>query len=260
MNKVLFLSFAAAASLAVSHTSIAEEGQWKYSTGVDYSTGDYGGDPVDTDIVYVPFTTAYSSGLWEFKATIPWVQIKGAGTVIGAGGGGVVVGDPDLVATTESGVGDIWLSATYSVEAIPSELFYLDIAGKLKVPTADDDKGLGTGELDYTVQADVFKSFNAVTPFATLAYKIKSDFNETDLKNVIYLSVGSDYRLSAKRNVGVSIDFQEASSSAGDDSMELFGYLNQKLNSHWSATLYGYKGLKDGNPDYGTGLQVSYKP
>ena len=66
----------------------------------------------------VPFAASYSSGLWKYKLTIPWVEIEGAGTVVGAGGGGVVIGNPnqgneELVPSKESGLGDIWLSATY---------------------------------------------------------------------------------------------------------------------------------------------------
>lgn len=263
MNKVftsclypLIVTFLSAGQLS------ADQGQWKYSTGLDFSSGDYGGDPVDTDITYIPFTAAYQQDQWTFKATLPWVQIEGAGTVVGAGDGGVVVGGAaqNTFATKESGLGDIWVTAQHSVAAIPAELFYLDVSGKLKLPTADEDKGLGTGELDYTVQAEVFKSLDAFTPFATLAYKFKGDPNNVKLKNVWYVSVGSDYRLSGQRHVGASIDYQQASSSTGDDALELFAYANQKLNPKWTVTVYGYVGLMDGSPDYGTGFQLAYKP
>ena len=230
MKKSLILSLAVAVS-AFSHQSVAQEGQWKYSTGVDISTGDYGGDPVDTDITYIPFTVSYQQGRWEFKATVPWVEIEGAGTVVGAGDGGVVIGNPGVAtkATTESGLGDIWLTAKYSVEEVPAELFYLDVAAKFKIPTADEDDGLGTGEFDYTLQAEVFKPLGAFTPFATLAYKVKGDPSGVELDNVWFTSVGSDYRVSDVMNIGASLDFQEASSSSSDDSLELFGYLSQKM-------------------------------
>ena len=157
-------------------------------------------------------------------------------------------------------MGDIWLTAKYAVEAVPAELFYLDVGAKLKLPTADEDKRLGTGEVDYTLQAEIFKPIDAFTPFATLAYKIKGDPDEVNLKNVFYLSVGSDYRLSETRHIGASLDFQEASTSGSDDATELFVYVSQRMSSQWSVTLYGYKGLQDGSPDYGAGLQLSYKP
>lgn len=247
---------------AFSATASADEGQWAFSTGIDYSNGDYGGDPVDTDITFIPFTTSYQTGQWKFKATIPWVRIIGPGTVVGAGDGGVVVssGSGLTSRTNESGLGDIWLSATYETQFIPPELFYLDLTGKIKLPTADEDKGLGTGETDYTLQADIFKPLGQFTPFATVAYKIKGDPSGVNLDNVFYLSGGTDFRVSDTSNIGASLDYQEASTSSSDDALDVFAYLNQKVNRNWSYTFYGYKGLEDGSPDYGLGLQTTYKP
>lgn len=241
----------------------ADDGEWAFSTGFDYSSGDYGGDPVDTDITFIPFTTSYKTGRWKFKATIPWVRIIGPGTVVGAGDGGVVIGNSNngqATRTNESGLGDIWLSGTYESQLVPPELFYLDLTGKIKLPTADEDKGLGTGETDYTLQADLFKPLGQFTPFATVAYKIKGDPSGVNLDNVFYLSGGTDFRVSDTSNIGASLDYQEASTSASDDSLDLFAYLNQKIDSNWSYTLYGYKGLQDGSPDFGMGLQTTYKP
>lgn len=246
-----------------SNIAVAEDNQWKFSTGVDYSSGDYGGDPIDTDITNVPFSASYKTGRWKFKATVPWVQISGPGTVIGAGDGSVVVGDGNGSAVrkrTESGLGDIWLGASYATSFIPPEFFYLDLTGKVKLPTADEDKGLGTGETDYTLQADVFKPIGRFTPFATVAYKIKGDPSGVELDNVYYLSGGSAYKVSDNTSLGASLDFQEASTNSSDDAMDALAYVNQKLNKKWSVTVYGYKGLEDGSPDYGLGLQTSYKP
>lgn len=257
-NRILRISVLAALLFSVAVS--AADGNWKYTTGIDFSSGDYGGDPVDTEITYLPFVAAYTTGQWQFKATVPWVQIKGGGTVVGGGDGGVVIGDGAATETTESGLGDIWLGATYSFDDTIGDDIYLDLGAKVKVPTADEDKGLGTGETDYTFQADLFKAMGQLTPFATVAYKIKGDSPGLDLDNVIYLSGGADYRLSDTRHVGASLDYQEAASSRSDDALELFGYLSQKLDQSWSVTIYGYKGLQDGSPDYGVGVQVSYTP
>jgi hypothetical protein len=258
--------------LMISGSCLAQDGQWGFSTGSDFSSGDYGGDLVDTDIIFVPFTTSYKSGLWNLQATVPWVQINGAGTVVGAGDGGVVIGNPrrnsggapggsddKLMAATESGLGDIWLSATYAVEVVPSDLFYLDLGAKVKLPTADEAKNLGTSETDYTLQADLFKPVGNATPFLTLAYKIKGESADFELDDVMFVSVGSDFSVSPNTHVGMSLDFQESTTNTSDDSLELFGYLSQSLSSNWSFMLYGYSGLEDGSPDYGVGFQLSYR-
>ena len=241
-------------------TGYAMAEQWKYSTGIDYSSGDYGGDAVDTDILYIPFTASYQSGRWTYKGTAALVQIDGPGNVIGAGGDGVVVGGGGNRAVSESGVGDVWLGASYQINEVPTELGYLNLGAKFKLPTADEDKGLGTGEVDYSLVADFFKPLDELTPFATLSYKIKGDPSGFELDNVFALSVGSDYRLNGEQNLGLSLDFQEAATSASEDALELFGYFNQRLSRRYSAMFYGYTGLQDGSPDYGLGVQFTYKP
>ena len=232
------------------------EGEFKLGTGIDFSSGDYGTDE-DTDILYVPVNLSYTSGAWKAKMTVPWLQIEGPGDVVGGGDGGVVIGDGSGEKTTESGLGDIWTSVTYSVEAIPSDLLYLDLVGKVKIPTADEDKGLGTGEVDYTLQLDLFKPMGKLTPMATVAYKIKGSPSEYDLDDVFYLSLGADYRCNDEVNLGATLDFQEASSDSSDDALEIFSYLSYRINEDWKVTGYTYFGLSDGSPDAGGGLSLN---
>jgi hypothetical protein len=141
------------------------------------------------------------------------------------------------------------------LEAVPAEWFYLDVIGKVKFPTADDDEGLGTGEFDYTLQLDFYKSFGRFSPMATVAYKIKGDPDGSSLDNVFYLSLGGDYRLNEAINFGASLDFQEAAVSSADDALEIFSYLGWKTTETTLLTIYGYAGLTDGSPDAGGGLQ-----
>ena len=56
------------------------------------------------------------------------------------------------------------------------------------------------------------------------------------------------------------LDYQESSTSTGDDSLEVMSYFNRKLSRKWSLMFYAYKGLDDGSPDYGLGLQISHRP
>ena len=237
----------------------ADEGQLKLSTGVDYSSGDYG-DSVDTDMIYVPFSVSYKSGLWTGKVTAAWLSIDGPGNVIGGGDGGVVLPGRGNTARTESGLGDAWTSLGYELQSFPAELGYLDIIGKIKIPTADEKKGLGTGETDYTAQLDYAYAAGDFTPLATIAYKIKGDPSGLDLDDVFYLSAGIDWRESDTTHYGFTFDFQEASTNNVDDSLELFTYMNYKLSSLWSLTPYFYFGFSESSPDYGGGVQFTYKP
>ena len=276
-KKVLCSVMLSMAGALVSQGSMASE--WKYTLGTDISSGDYG-DAADTDIVSTPFTVSYSpSASWTFKASLPWTQIEGPGGVIPGGDGGIVIGngngrgnggpgngglggggaDTQTETVKESGIGDLWLTGTYSLEPV-AERWFFDLSAKYKVPTADEDKGLGTGEADYTLQAEVFTAVGDFTPFATVARKFKGDLPDMEIKDVWYTSVGSGYRLDEQSSVGLSLDYQQATTDTGDPSTELFGYFNHKLSAQWSGMVYAYLGLADGSPDQGLGFQVSYRP
>ncbi|SDZ79843.1 hypothetical protein [Microbulbifer marinus] len=269
-KKVLCSVMLTVAGVVASPMSSASE--WKYTLGTDISSGDYG-DSADTDIVSSPFTVSYSpSASWTFKASLPWTQIEGPGGVVPGGDGGVIVGrgngggnglggngGTETATFQESGIGDLWLSGTYSLQPVADRWFF-DLTGKYKIPTADEDKGLGTGEPDYTLQAEVFTVAGDFTPFATVARKFKGDLPETEIKDVWYTSVGSGYRLNEQSSVGASLDYQQATTDTSDPSTELFGYFNHKLNAQWSGMVYAYLGLADGSPDQGFGFQVSYRP
>ena len=247
--------------LSISSTLMANgEGQWKYTLGADYQTGDYGGTD-DTDIFSIPISAKYSKGPWSGKVSASLIRIDGPDDVVGGGDSVSVIRDTQTVTDrSETGIGDIWTSVTYAVENIPPEQFYLDLTAKLKIPTADEDDGLGTGEVDYTLQADFFKSMDRYTPMATIARKFKGDPSGISLDDVWYLSAGSDYRWDDKNNIGLTLDHQEASSSGGDDALEFFGYWTLKVNRQRSITFYATLGLDDGSPDQGAGVQFTYKP
>lgn len=265
-------SILAAFALTVLTPSLVFADGWKFSSGIDYSSGDYGADK-DTDILYIPFSGSYKSGPWTGKVTVPWIRIEGPGGVTG-GGDGVVVIKPNKgrgkgtttttttarsTTSTESGLGDVWASLKYEVESFPLELGYLDVTGKIKFPTADEDDGLGTGEMDYTLQVDYAKPLGRLTPLLSVTYKIKGDPSGVDLDNVWYVSAGTDWQMKQGLNVGVTLDFQETSSSGADDALELFTYLSYRLSDSWSAMPYLYKGFTDGSPDLGGGVSLTYR-
>lgn len=230
-----------------------------FSTGFDYSSGSYGLSK-DTDILYIPFTLKYKNFPWKFKLTVPYVRIKGPGGVI-AGADGVVVlgGGTENKITTEEGIGDVVFSSNYALDNLLDTTLLLDLTAKVKIGTADETKGLGTGKNDYSLQLDLAKKIGKTTPFATLGYKIMGDPEGIEFKNVWYSSIGFDYEINSKLSSGISFDSKQAAISTSKTSKESIAYLNWKLNSKTSLMGYGVVGFSDGSPDNGIGLQISIK-
>ncbi len=232
-----------------------EDLKFKFSTGFDYSTGDYG-DPQDTEILYFPFVTKAIFRDWAAKLTIPYLQITGPGVVVGDGGVAVNQGG-GAARTTESGLGDIVAGLTYTLD-IEDFGSYVDFTGKIKFPTADEDKGLGTGETDYTLLVDITKVFGKAYVFGGVGRKFVGENDQLQLDDIWLFNVGGGYQVNKKFSAGASYDFRESASSS-DNPSEGTGYITYKITESITGLLYGVVGFSDGSPDTGVGLQLNYK-
>src|SRR3954469_16534036 len=205
-------TFALIAAAAASNAMAASDDLLTLGTGLDYTTGNYGSSQ-STDILYVPFIAKYESGPWVLKATVPWIRITGPGNVVGAGADRVVLSEGNAPRRTASGLGDIVLSGSYTLLGDMGLLadrssapIGLDIGGKVKLGTADEAQGLGTGKNDYSLQADAYKTFGAWTAFGSLGYRWYGDPAGVDLKDVFYGSVGATYRFTRDSSGGLAYD------------------------------------------------------
>src|SRR5262245_40673819 len=234
-----------AALLAAAHAALAaSDTLTTWSVGAEYSSGDYGA-PQKTDIFYVPFAVKHETGPWSLKLTVPYVEITGPGNVIGAGADRIVVPGVDLPRRTASGLGDIVGGAFYNTLDDRKDGIGLDLGVKVKLGTADSDKGLGTGETDYAVQADFYKAIGAFTPFWTIGYRWYGDPPGVNFRNVPYASLGGAYRLSRERTIGVVYDFRDSVFAGGPKVSELTGYFSQRLSNTVKLQLYAVVGFSD---------------
>lgn len=242
------------AGLGYSPNSYSEPaGSFTFTTGFDYSSGEYG-DRDETEISAIPFVAKYEVERWTFKATIPYIQIKGPGDVIPSIG--QVTETPRRERTTERGWGDTVVSASYSF--YPAQGFVIDLTGKVKFDTADEDKGLGTGENDYTTQVDIYKVFGKFTAIAGVGYRVYGNPDFGTLDNVFYGSIGGAYKLSPSTNIGAIYDYRPKITDAGSEISELLSFVSHKLTDAWKMQGYFVKGFSDGSPDYGGGAMLSY--
>ncbi len=253
--RVLVLVLMAAYGLVSGTTAFAEEDvKVKLSTGFDFSTGDYG-NAQDTEIWYWPIAAKATFGNWAAKLTVPYLRIKGPGAVVGGGGAGITQGGGGNI-TTESGLGDILAGLTYTIDVEKYDAF-VDLTGKVKIPTADEDKGLGTGEADYTIQGDITKMFGSAYIFGGGGRKFVGESAQFQLDDIWLFNIGAGYQINKKFGIGAAYDFRESASSSQNPS-EVSGYLTYKVTDAVSTLLYGVTGFTDGSPDASVGLQVSY--
>lgn len=258
LKKKTFTSLTALALALGMGTQTVLASDWgiRVSTGFDYSSGDYG-DDTDTDIFFLPVTFKHEREFGAFKLTVPYVSIKSAGGSIGAGGDVSVDPNAGEKRETESGLGDVVFAYTHYAYAGNDNWPIVDLTGKVKFGTADENKGLGTGETDYSVEVDLTKLYDQSVLFVTLGHKFYGDPPGSNLDNANYVSLGAGYQLNGDTSFGLIYDTREASSSSGDDLSEATAYVSHKLTNEYKLLGYLVKGFSDGSADYGIGLSVS---
>jgi hypothetical protein len=249
--------------------------QFSLSAGADYSSGKYGTDTT-TDIWSVPVTAAYQSDRWTFKLTVPYINISGAGNVI-PGVGKVKNGNPHgrgnghgngngnggttpstTTSGSASGLGDITASAGYELFGSADRTFGLDLTGKVKFGTADENKGLGTGKNDYGLSLDTYKVSGAWTAFGGVGWMKYGSSQYIKLKNGFNANIGADYKLSTSDSIGAYYYYRERIADGGAPQSELTGYWNHKFNDNLRVQAYVLGGFANGSPDYGVGASLKY--
>jgi len=267
-NKLLtntaIISLLSSSLLLTATSSANAEGQVGVGTGFDFSSGEYGGTTT-TDITYIPLNCKYQNNYFALKLTIPYVSMTSEDNNVVGGGSNVVIINSGEEATAEnetnSGMGDIILAATSFLYPGTDDnplIPMIDLTGKIKLPSADEEKGLGTGETDYSIESDLTWFTGSTALFGTLGYKFMGSPETYELNNVGYISIGAAYQIGPGFSTGLMYDTKQASTDSGTDSSEATGYVSYKLSDDWKFLLYGVKGFSDGSADYGIGATLSF--
>jgi len=230
----------------------------KVGIGYDYSRGSYGLSQ-DTEVTFIPLHLNYDQDRWAFKASIPFINIKGPATVVAGGGTGSGGGAPTRPTTSsESGLGDITVSGTYHLRPVPGEL-NIDLTGRVKLGTADEDKGLGTGETDYYVQLDLYQNFGVITPFANVGYRFLGSNASFQLEDGFYATAGAAFRVNDTTIVGAAYDWRYRIIDGAENGTDALGFISYTPNETWNVLGYVLIGFNDASPDLGLGTLLSYK-
>ena len=229
-----------------------------FSIGSYFSEGDYG-ETVDTRIRYYPMSYQFQSGSWGFQLTVPHLEINGLGNVL-VNVGGVTRAAAADEKVSSSGLGDTVATLTYQFATERQNGPFFDLVLEAKIPTADEDKGLGTGEYDYGLQLDIFQPWGSATLFGTLGYKFRgrSDLF-TGLQDSAFVELGVSMPVSETVSAGLIYDFNEPASDYSKEIHEFLPFLSWQISPNWTVMGYAAWGLTEDSPDYAVGAQLSFR-
>jgi outer membrane putative beta-barrel porin/alpha-amylase len=252
MKKIIFTTFLVLART----TAIAEEAKISFSTGYNFSSGKYGQSEA-TEITYIPFVGKYEYGRWLAKLTIPWVKVEGSSGVT-SDESKIIIKENINKHTRESGIGDVISSLSYTAYWSPEHQLVIDLLAKVKWATGSTSKGLSSGENDYSIAIDTYKTFSNTTLFSTLGYKFIGDpgGSNYDLNNVWFGTLGAAYKFDEKNSAGLFLDLREAAWEYNTNLREYTAYYSHKFNQKYKLQTYLSAGDTTSSVDYAAGMML----
>ena len=153
---------------------------------------------------------------------------------------------------TEDGLGDILLRASFIVLKEQPLLPEIEPYLKIKFPTADEDRGLGTGEFDETIGVDLSKTFlERLAVYLTLAYTFIGSPPGEDFDNSFGWSIGAAYAVTQPFSIYAFLDGSTAIAPGQDNPLELRVGAEYRIIKALKLTGSVMKGLSDGSADWG---------
>lgn len=255
--------------------------QWRVIATVNYSSGSYGTDS-RTNILYAPMTVRRVFRDGDVSLTIPFLSISGTGAVRMVGGvptrtSSAIAGavgalaavsrsgkgpgaSPLAAATTDSGLGDMILRGRYYLIEESSVVPLVAVTGRVKLPTADADRGLGTGEFDEGAGVELIKTLgDRWLAYLDGGYNLIGDAPGTNFNNQWWYDVGVGYDVTESLHMSVFYEEYRALVNTVNNARDVLAVANYIVDDTVHLTGSLLVGLSNGAPNYGFGGGVRFR-
>ena len=235
-----------------------------FSSGVSYSSGDFGGDE-DTEVISIPMRVRLTTGNWSFRVSAPYLTVTGpadiSDTTDGGGDGDGGTGSNGATARegTARGIGDTTLAVEYAFRDIAGSDAYVELGARARLPTGDEDKGLGGGVTDYTATTEVGVSSSRGGVHALVGRRFRGQRPGVDRQDGWQAELGGWLPAGDHTNIGASVSWREASREGNEDPSEAGVYVSRRMSENLRISITGNAGLSDASPDYSTGIRFTWR-
>jgi len=161
---------------------------------------------------------------------------------------------------TTSGIGDIILRGRYYVLQERDYLPLVALTGRLKIPTANANQGLGTGKMDEGIGAEMSKLLGKKwLTFLDGGFNVIGRPDGLELRNQWWYDMGGGYYWT--KNLLTSVYFEEYRSlvSGRQNIRDFYFAANYKASDAWRYNAGVTVGVSNGAPDYAFTLGTSYR-
>jgi hypothetical protein len=251
---------------------------WQVGGSLTHSSGDYGTGSTTT-ITYIPITIRRLFDSGDISLVIPYISITGdcgvtllSGTPNSTGGTcptrttttgrgkGKEVTRTRQTRTTEGGIGDTILRGRYYVLEGSTTVPTVAFIARVKVPTADSARGLGTGRFDETFGTELTQRLPSdFVAFADAGYTLIGHVPGAGLRNQWYYDLGLGYYLTKTLLGSVYYEEWRAVVQGFQNPQDLLFALNWTATDALRFNTALQFGLSDGAPDYGITFGASLR-
>jgi hypothetical protein len=264
----LAVTFCAA---ALASQASAEQTSWTFSTGADYTHGDYGTGQ-DTDILTTPFSVTYGAERWRVGVAIAYVSIEGGGGVVPSAAGAIAGAAPLSSVTNplfgptgpaqtsaiaphvdEQGLGDATVEVAFT-PFIGEHGTRVSVQGGARLATGDEERSLGAGETVLSLATGVAQPIsNATAIYGAIGYSTAPDGGDDGL----FLGAGLEGRIANGVLLGASAEWSQAQIADAPERTQATLYAGFDLTQNVRMAAYVLGGLSDAAPDVGAGLRLT---
>lgn len=229
------------------------------ATGLDYAQGKYGSAQT-TEQTAVPLIVRYVGDRVTARASVPYVWIQNVNP--GARGEALPCGNAANTPKNVEGFGDLVTSLSYSV--IQNREWLVDVGGKAKWATGDEDKCLSSGKNDFSAVTDIVRRVDDLTLFTTLGWTKRGDPTlggvRTDYRDPFFGSIGASLKVAANTSIGTSYDYRERLTERSQAIREVSAFVTHRFTPGLKLQVYAVTGFTDASVDAGGGaiLTTSY--
>jgi hypothetical protein len=246
--------------------------QWQFGSAPSFSSGKYGTD-TRTEVLHTPITARRLFDEGDVTLVFPITCIWGNGDVTVVNGlpvrqqrlanAGVAASRgvrADASGTSRNcGMGDVIVRGRYYLVDERGWVPTIAIRAHLKTPTADADRGLGTGRPDEGVGVEISRTFpgGAIAMVDGGYTLIGKPAGVVFVNNWWYdIGIGQDL---AKGAVNLSVFFEEYRSILPGlaNARDVLAAVSLKGANGWRIQLSADVGLSDGAPDHGVTFGAS---
>lgn len=245
----------AAAAAPASEQRPVRSAETVFSAEVDVFllSGRYG-EEERTEILYAPIILRAAGPRATFSFTLPYLRVEGPATIAAGEAGGVPSGGAGAGADrARSGIGDVLLRGElFLLQGDGRKKPWVSALGRLKVPTASREEGLGTGEYDVTAGVSVTQPFGGrFAGFLDLLHRRTGDPPGERLEDTRGFVAGVSVVAARPLTVYLSYDREEALLAVLEGGESLSAGFVARPRRDWRLSGAAFFGLSETREDFG---------